>query len=517
MTPKGKRQAKARLYTNAQRLKLLNLVAGAEVARVERFAAGEAFVLAMVKADAVLAKLPAQIDVLLVDDGREIEEAHVEVLNEASGFENAVQGGLERLSKLVVLHADGSELFVGDDHTAHHHDASGDGGKLVFQAGEFLAGIHSLDEERFELLAGALRFGQREEALRRFWRFVLFLIVVFVSHSDSVLGTTLRLEKRTDFPSQSSGQKVCPNVMLAQSEHAVESNSRVVASAFVNGNAVDDVALAEILKSPKEMLRGDAKHSCANANAGIERDDSVVCEFLAKAVDKMNFRANGPLGASRRRLNSLDDALGRADLVGRLCDLEAAFGVSDDANARMLAADALDLLRREALVHGAIALPQNDARGADGFRRVSTKLLIRVPNDHLLEGNAHAVARVAAKVLVGEEENFFAAFKGPFHDFGGIGTGADRAAMFPGEGFNGGSRIHVGDGDDLARIEKRRKFAPAGFHLANVGHIGHRAAGVEVGQNDGLVLAAEDIGAFGHKVHAAEDYVASLGLRSLEG
>src|SRR5216684_3577935 len=162
MTPKGKRQAKARLYTNAQRLKLLNLVAGAEVARVERFAAGEAFVLAMVKADAVL-------------------------------------------SKLVVLHADGSELFVGDDHTAHHHDASGDGGKLVFQAGEFLAGIHSLDEERFELLAGALRFGQREEALRRFWRFVLFLIVVFVSHSDSVLGTTLRLEKRTDFPSQSSG------------------------------------------------------------------------------------------------------------------------------------------------------------------------------------------------------------------------------------------------------------------------------------------------------------------------
>ncbi len=135
----------------------------------------------------------------------------------------------------------------------------------------------------------------------------------------------------------------------------------------------------------------------------------------------------------------------------------------------------------------------------------------------MLEGNAHAVARVAAKVLVGEEENFFAAFKGPFHDFGGIGTGADRAAMFPGEGFNGGSRIHVGDGDDLARIEKRRKFAPAGFHLANVGHIGHRAAGVEVGQNDGLVLAAEDIGAFGHKVHAAEDYVASLGLRSLEG
>src|SRR5260370_32184829 len=205
MTPKGRRQDKARLYTNAQRLKLLNLVAGAEVARVERFAAGEAFVLAMVKADAVLAKLPAQIDVLLVDDGREIEEAHVEVLNEASGFENAVQGGLERLSKLVVLHADVSELFVGDDHTAHHHDASGDGGKLVFQAGEFLAGIHSLDEERFELLAGALRFGQREEALRGVCGVVVVFMIRFLRHSCFVFGENLRLEKRTDFPSQSSG------------------------------------------------------------------------------------------------------------------------------------------------------------------------------------------------------------------------------------------------------------------------------------------------------------------------
>src|SRR5260370_1329272 len=158
------------------------------------------------------------------------------------------------------------------------------------------------------------------------------------------------------------------------------------------------VAMASTRKrSSSCMLRSDAEHGGANATVGIERDDSVVCEFLAKAVDKVNFRANGPLGASRRRLNSLDDALGRADLVGRLCDLEAAFGVSDDANARMLAADALDLLRREALVHGAIALPQNDARGADGFRRVFTKLLVRVAHDHLLEGNCQAGARSAAK------------------------------------------------------------------------------------------------------------------------
>src|SRR5713226_10326580 len=206
--------------------------------------------------------------------------------------------------------------------------------------------------------------------------------------------------------------------MLAQSEHAVESNSSVVASAFVDGDAVDDVAFGQIFKRPKEVLRCDAEHGGANANAGIERNDSVVLKFLAKAVDKVNFRANGPLGASRRGLNSLDDALGRADLVGRLCDLEAAFGMGDDANARMLAADALDLLRSEALVHGAVALPQNNARTANRFRRVSAKFLVRIPHDHLLERDAHAIAGVAAEVLVGEEENFFARLEGPVHDRG---------------------------------------------------------------------------------------------------
>src|SRR5258708_17707937 len=140
--------------------------------------------------------------------------------------------------------------------------------------------------------------------------------------------------------------------MLTQSEHAVEGNSRVVSSAFIDGDAVDDVAFAQIFEGPEEMLRGDAEHGGADADAGIERYDSVVFEFLAKAVDKVNFRANRPLGASRRRLNGLDDALGRADLVGRLCDLEAAFGMGIDANSMMLAAGQLAVFRRELLGNG---------------------------------------------------------------------------------------------------------------------------------------------------------------------
>ena len=45
----------------------------------------------------------------------------------------------------------------------------------------------------------------------------------------------------------------------------------------------------------------------------------------------------------------------------------------------------------------------------------------------------------------------------------------------------------------------------------DVGHVGHRAAGVEVGQEDLLVGTGEDVGRLGHEVHAAEDD--ELGLR----
>src|SRR3989454_6816133 len=257
--------------------------------------------------------------------------------------------------------------------------------------------------------------------------------------------------------------------MLAQSEHAVESNSRMMSSALIDGDAVDNVAFAQILKRPEEMLRGDAEHGGADAIAGIERNDFVILKFLAETANEVNFCADGPLGAGGRTLDGLDDALGRANLIGNLGDLEAAFGVNDDANAGMLAADALDLLRGEALVHGAIALPEDDARAANRFRRISAKFLIRVPNDHLLEGDAHAIAGVAAKVLVGEEENFFVTLESPVHDGGGVGTGADGAAMLSGEGFDGSGRGHVGARDELARMEERRKFAPARSEERRVG------------------------------------------------
>src|SRR5260370_42428184 len=100
----------------------------------------------------------------------------------------------------------------------------------------------------------------------------------------------------------------------------------------------------------------------------------------------------------------------------------------------MLAADALNLLRGEALVHGAVAFPEDDARAVDRFRRVSAKFLVRIPDDHLLPRDAHAIAGVAAEVLVGDKQDFFAPFQGPFHDSGPGRTLADRTATLADKG-----------------------------------------------------------------------------------
>src|SRR5207249_7673149 len=129
-------------------------------------------------------------------------------------------------------------------------------------------------------------------------------------------------------------------------------------------------------------------------------------------------------------LDRFDDALGRTDLAGGLGDFKTALGVNDNTHARMLATDAGNLLRRKPLVHRAIALPKNDPGLAKRFRSVSSEFLVRIPHDHLIEGDAHAIPGIAPKMLIGEEKNLFAWLESPLQNLRGVGAGANRAAVF---------------------------------------------------------------------------------------
>src|SRR2546429_6327429 len=90
----------------------------------------------------------------------------------------------------------------------------------------------------------------------------------------------------------------------------------MVARALIDGDAIDDVALAKVFEHPEEVLRSDAKHRGTNTNAGIERDDFVVLQFLAEAVDEMDFRAHGPFGAGGGNPEGCEYAPRRGPFIG---------------------------------------------------------------------------------------------------------------------------------------------------------------------------------------------------------
>jgi hypothetical protein len=68
-------------------------------------------------------------------------------------------------------------------------------------------------------------------------------------------------------------------------------------------------------------------------------------------------------------------------------------------------------------------------------------------------------------------------------------------------------------GHQPLRVDDRTELLPRLLDLVDVGHVRHRAARIEVREDDLLVVVGEHVGRLGHEVHAAEDDV--LGLRSL--
>ena len=62
--------------------------------------------------------------------------------------------------------------------------------------------------------------------------------------------------------------------------------------------------------------------------------------------------------------------------------------------------------------------------------------------------------------------------------------------------------------DDAHLLE----VVPAHLELLGLGHVGHRAAGGEIRQDHLLVRRAQDVGALGHEMHAAEDDELGVGV-----
>ena len=110
---------------------LLDWVAVVGVARVDRLAAGKAFVLAVVETDVIFAQAPAEVDVLAVHARGEIEQAYVDVLHDAAGGMDSIQGALNGGRQAIGFDPLLCGFFVGNEQTAGTVDAFAERAELL--------------------------------------------------------------------------------------------------------------------------------------------------------------------------------------------------------------------------------------------------------------------------------------------------------------------------------------------------------------------------------------------------
>jgi hypothetical protein len=114
------------------------------------------------------------------------------------------------------------------------------------------------------------------------------------------------------------------------------------------------------------------------------------------------------------------------------------------------------------------------------------------------------MAKAVFQMLIREEENFSCASEGPLECSASVGRGADKASSLAAEGFDGSGGVHVGEGDHVAGQACSFERVPAVLDLPDLGHVGHRTTGVEVGQDHLLPGLAQNVGGLRHEMHAAE-------------
>ena len=198
----------------------------------------------------------------------------------------------------------------------------------------------------------------------------------------------------------------------------------------------------------------------------------------------------------------------------RCDDLVGALRVDDHLDAGPLRTELVDDVGGEPAVHGAVALPQDHPRGRERLRGDAATGLPGVPHDAVVETHPELEhGGVAAEVLVGQEQDLRVRLlvEPPLQGDVGVARRTDRAAVAAAERLDVGRGVHVGDGDDVLRDPGIGQGVPAVLDLREPGHVGHRAAGREVGQHDDLVGRGQDVGRLGHEVDAAEDDELRLG------
>src|SRR5215831_15213905 len=136
----------------------------------------------MIEADAIFAEFPAEIDVLIIDARREVQQANGKVFYDATGGLDFFEGRFDGVVQAIALDPQLCRALIGDLEAARPLDAFGKGAELFVIAGELTLTLHGLDQNRLQLNAQAFGFGKREK------------FAVVVSHAQAPSG---HFEQRT--------------------------------------------------------------------------------------------------------------------------------------------------------------------------------------------------------------------------------------------------------------------------------------------------------------------------------
>ena len=157
----------------------------------------------------------------------------------------------------------------------------------------------------------------------------------------------------------------------------------------------------------------------------------------------------------------------------------------------------------------AVPAPQDEGGPLDLLWAVAAQRQMRVPHHHVVQAVAELERRVAPQVLIREEEHLTPTLQRPRQHRRRVGRRADRPVVLTAERLQRSRRVHVGDRDDLV-LRHLIQAGPARQHVVGGSHVGHRAAGGHVRQNDRLLRFAQNVRALGHEVDAAENDVAHI-------
>ena len=165
----------------------------------------------------------------------------------------------------------------------------------------------------------------------------------------------------------------------------------------------------------------DAVHGGTGAGHRVQAENDFIRVVDRQPVYQADLSADPSFAGRRSHIALLPDEFSRANPARCLDGLHWTFRLDNDVDVGVEGPSRLDLDGCEPGMYRAMPLPRDHLGPADLLRSISTQSAERIPDHHLIEGNTHFQATVAAKVLVGQEQDLLSLIESPLKHRLGVG------------------------------------------------------------------------------------------------